>query len=183
MAISHTNIMRLGYRAVSAPLSTGIRMATVYRRKPPSSQSSRRFMKQQEGDNPPLHQHASLDEVSFDKISTYFKILPLEHQLSYINTPYAGTLTCTYMHYTNLLLNLDGALSKGNKVSCFPLAMSVSKSIWKLIKTWWRHQIETLSALLALWAGNSPVTGEFPWQRPVTQSFDGFIGMCLNKLL
>ena len=27
-------------------------------------------MKQQEGDNPPLHQHASLDEVSFDKSST-----------------------------------------------------------------------------------------------------------------
>ena len=28
--------------------------------------------------------------------------------------------------------------------------------------TWWRHQRETFSALLALWAGNSPVTGEFP---------------------
>ena len=28
--------------------------------------------------------------------------------------------------------------------------------------TWWRHQMETFSALLALFAGNSPVTGEFP---------------------
>ena len=28
--------------------------------------------------------------------------------------------------------------------------------------SWWRHQIETLSALLALCAGNSPVIGEFP---------------------
>ena len=27
---------------------------------------------------------------------------------------------------------------------------------------WWRHQMETFSALLALCAGNSPVTGEFP---------------------
>ena len=27
---------------------------------------------------------------------------------------------------------------------------------------WWRHQMETFSALLAIWAGNSPVTGEFP---------------------
>ena len=27
---------------------------------------------------------------------------------------------------------------------------------------WWRHQMETFSALLALSAGNSPVTGEFP---------------------
>ena len=36
----------------------------------------------------------------------------------------------------------------------------------------WRHQMEAFSALLALCAGNSPVTGEFPSQRPVTRSFD-----------
>ena len=29
-------------------------------------------------------------------------------------------------------------------------------------KSWWRHQMETFSALLTLCAGNSPVTGEFP---------------------
>ena len=29
---------------------------------------------------------------------------------------------------------------------------------------WWRHQMETLTALLAVCAGNSPVTGEFPRQ-------------------
>ena len=34
--------------------------------------------------------------------------------------------------------------------------------------------METFSALLALCAGNSPVTGEFPAQRPVTRSFDFF---------
>ena len=34
---------------------------------------------------------------------------------------------------------------------------------------WWRHQMETFSALLALCAGNLPVTGEFPAQRPVTR--------------
>ena len=28
-------------------------------------------------------------------------------------------------------------------------------------KPWWRHQMETFSALLAICAGNSPVTGEF----------------------
>ena len=32
--------------------------------------------------------------------------------------------------------------------------------------------METLSALLAICAGNSPVPGEFPAQRPVTRSFD-----------
>ena len=40
--------------------------------------------------------------------------------------------------------------------------------------SWWRHQMETSSALLAICAGNSPVSGEFPAQRPVTRSFDVF---------
>ena len=34
--------------------------------------------------------------------------------------------------------------------------------------------METFSLLLALCAGNSPVTGEFPTQRPVTRSFGVF---------
>ena len=49
--------------------------------------------------------------------------------------------------------------------------------------SWWRHQIETFSALLAICAGNSPVTGEFPTQRPVTRSFDVFFDLRLNKRL
>ena len=48
---------------------------------------------------------------------------------------------------------------------------------------WWRHQMETFSALLALCVGNSPVTGEFPAQRPVTRSFDVSFDLCLNKRL
>ena len=42
------------------------------------------------------------------------------------------------------------------------------------MNSWWRHQMETFSALLAICAGNSPVPGEFPSQRPVTRSFDVF---------
>ena len=34
--------------------------------------------------------------------------------------------------------------------------------------------MEIFSALLAICAGNSPVTGDFPAQRPVTRSFDVF---------
>ena len=49
--------------------------------------------------------------------------------------------------------------------------------------TWWRHQMETFSVLLALCVGNSPVTGEFPSQRPVTWSFDVFFDLCVNKWL
>ena len=58
----------------------------------------------------------------------------------------------------------------------------ISPLFYKIF-AWWRHQMETFSALLALCAGNSPVTGEFPSQRPVTQSFDVFLGLCLNKRL
>ena len=48
---------------------------------------------------------------------------------------------------------------------------------------WWRHQMETFSALPALCAGNSPVPGEFPAQRPVTRSLDVFFDLRLNKRL
>ena len=40
----------------------------------------------------------------------------------------------------------------------------------------WKH----FSALLALYAGNSPVTGEFPSQRPVTRIVDVFFDLRLN---
>ena len=43
--------------------------------------------------------------------------------------------------------------------------------------------METFSALLALCEGNSPVTGEFPSQRPVTRSSDVFFDLRLNKQL
>ena len=49
--------------------------------------------------------------------------------------------------------------------------------------SWWRHQMETFSALLAICAGNSPVPGEFSAQRPVTRSFDVFFDLRLNKRL
>ena len=41
--------------------------------------------------------------------------------------------------------------------------------------------METFSALLAICAGNSPVPGDFPTQRPATRSFDVFFDLCLNK--
>ena len=41
--------------------------------------------------------------------------------------------------------------------------------------------MKTFSALLAICAGNSPVTGEFPAQRPVARSFDVFFDLHLNK--
>ena len=43
--------------------------------------------------------------------------------------------------------------------------------------------METFSALLSLCEGNSLVTGQFHSQRPVTQSFDAFFDLRLNKRL
>ena len=62
---------------------------------------------------------------------------------------------------------------------CFH-SLSMSKGVFH--GTWWRHQMETFSALLAICAGNSPVPGEFPAQRPVTR-FDVFFDLRPNKRL
>ena len=58
-----------------------------------------------------------------------------------------------------------------------------SLSRWDPLWPWWRHQMETFSALLALCARNSPVPGEFTSQRPVTRSFDIFVDLRPNKLV
>ena len=52
-----------------------------------------------------------------------------------------------------------------------------------VLYTWWGHEMETFSTLLAICAGNSPVPGEFPAQRPVTQSFDVYFDLRPNKRL
>ena len=51
------------------------------------------------------------------------------------------------------------------------------------VLSWWCYQMETFSILLVIYAGNSQFTGEFPSQRPVTQSFDVFFDLCLDKWL
>ena len=48
---------------------------------------------------------------------------------------------------------------------------------------WWCHQMETFTALLALCARNSPVTGEFSVQRPVTRGLGVSFDLRLNKRL
>ena len=63
------------------------------------------------------------------------------------------------------------------------MALSACFKLCCYIVTWWRHQMETFSALLAICAGNSPVPGEFPTQRPVTQSFDVYFDLRPNKRL
>ena len=47
----------------------------------------------------------------------------------------------------------------------------------------WCHQMETLSMLLAICTGNSPISGEFSAQRPVTRALMFFFDLSLNKRL
>ena len=51
-----------------------------------------------------------------------------------------------------------------------------------VFNSWWRHQIETFSASLAICAGNPPATGEFPAQRSVTRNFDVFFALRLKTV-
>ena len=68
----------------------------------------------------------------------------------------------------------------------FTGALQLSQIWWKDVSlgfAWWRHQMGTFSVLLAICAGNSPVTGEFPTQRPVTRRFNVVFDLLLNKRL
>ena len=55
--------------------------------------------------------------------------------------------------------------------------------VWQSASSWWWHQLETFSILLALCVWNSLVTSEFPSQSPVEQSSDVFFDLRLNKQL
>ena len=84
-----------------------------------------------------------------------------------------GKLELKHLHFDFELLDFDGCSAYGDLIVM----------AWFSFRSWWRHQMETFSALLAICAGNSPVPGEFPAQRPVTRSFDVFFGLHSNKQL
>ena len=56
--------------------------------------------------------------------------------------------------------------------------MRLQWMIWLCMMTSSNRNIFRVTALCA---GNSPVTGEFPSQRPATRNFDAFFDMRLNK--
>ena len=51
---------------------------------------------------------------------------------------------------------------RGNISSHYDIMSQPTESCWSM--PWWRHQMEIFTALLAICAGNSPETGEFPTQ-------------------
>ena len=89
------------------------------------------------------------------------------------------TLTyCWLMHHNRLAQNsqLRPCLWDGLRIRP---RIPIRKLCFWLLDTWWHNWMETFSAWLALCEGNSPVTGEFPSQRPVMCSFDVFFDLCL----
>ena len=64
--------------------------------------------------------------------------------------------------------------------SCYSSWRRITWAPFANIVSWWRHEMKTFFALLVLCSGNSPVTGEFSSQRPVTRSFDDFFDLPLN---
>ena len=105
--------------------------------------------------------------------------------------------SCRFCCWCSLMVHLHTKRSKSKAAYCDwhrygnVCFVAVGRRLWvgyflKTVHsytTWWRHQMETFSALLAICAGNSPVTGEFPTQRPVTRGFDAFFDLRLNKRL
>ena len=92
----------------------------------------------------------------------------------------------------NLCISLQTCLLIWCLKSSFTINITHFFSLWTLspwccqssyARSWWRHQMETFAVLLAICAGNSPVPGEFPSQRPVTQTFDVYFYLRLNKRL
>ena len=81
---------------------------------------------------------------------------------------YTRVYSCTYCKLCTL---------HGTNAFCIVCACGT------VVPSWWRHQMETFSALLVICAGNSPVPGELLAQRPVTRSFDVFFDLRLNKRL
>ena len=91
-------------------------------------------------------------------------------------------ILCIFWEIKHLNLNLN-LVYRGLQSDYFSRMGFNRPSVCSICFTWWRHQMETSSAILALCAGNSPVTGEFPSKRPLTRSFGVFFDLRLNKRL
>ena len=76
-----------------------------------------------------------------------------------------------------------------NESVTFAVLFIIVKQIWSVpTQTNWSFNMMTSSngnifRVTGLCAGNSPVTGKFPTQRPVTRSFDVFFDLLLDKRL
>ena len=111
-----------------------------------------------------------------------------------LNFQYIKTIVC-YLHDASGHNNVRH--DKNKKIFCLYLISFLNAGIAQVAEILPHGQLRLLihgqcmmtssngniSALLVLCAGNSPVIGEFPAQRPVSRSFDVFFHLRLNKRL
>ena len=117
---------------------------------------------------------SALDRVSSSCCSTWNPVLSHEEFVTYLQ-PSLNPISMTNKEF-----------------QCIDPSAAAT-ALWRWHQTMWTltliymiikcHQMETFSALLAICAGKSPATGEFPAQRPVTRGFDVFFDLRLNKPL
>ena len=110
--------------------------------------------------------------LSIDNTQSHFLIFVFSNCHEY---PYKDMTIFSPKWHTDISLKTDSCHDANYLVAGGALAFRFDKS------SRWHHQMETFSALLAICAGNSPVPGEFPTQRPVTRGFDVFFDLRLNK--
>ena len=112
----------------------------------------------------------------YEKLNNIINNLPRQNRMCYLLWDYdKNVLNCSSsICCCDAKQWVSASYHSFNQSNCH-----ISNICWP----WWRHQMEAFSALLAICAGNSPVTGEFPAQRPVTRSFDVFFDLRLNKRL
>ena len=124
----------------------------------------------------PWHQLFTKTSAS-TKLTHLWSLRYMNHMIE--RSHYISTIrkSCSRSGIHGLLL-LTGSFTNRNKAVWVLSFLTFTRSL-----IWWRHQMKTFYALLALFAGNSPVTAEFPSQRPVTRSFDVFFDLHLNKRL
>ena len=80
---------------------------------------------------------------------------PLWHSFANFNPSSVGSNIFWQVH--------SFAMAHDTMAFCTPTAIIT-------LCTWWHHQMETFSALLAVWEGNPLVAGVSPSHRPVIQS-------------
>ena len=108
------------------------------------------------------------------------RILHFQHILVF--TCRVGTRRpCNISRRFSTLAKCQKRYPKGLVISGQFRAPWKQNSFWSF--AWWRHQMETFSAILAICVGNSPATGGVPAQRPVMRSCDVFFDLRLNTRL
>ena len=103
--------------------------------------------------------------------------------IGFIHNPYALGTSIMVSNLECKILSIRLCQILCLKLPSVDMRLTIVGHARKLILgiTWWRHPIRTFPALLAICVGNSPVTGEFPTQRPVTRNFDVFFDLGLNE--